>query len=119
LCQSGEEPLALARRRVVGLSATVYNAFDGLMRVVGDLQRFGPTLDALKVDVRVRRQQERLVRISVPVESDDRLLMVRLSLHASITSVTLDSVSSCRRDERPTSRTNPRNDSRPPSSANT
>lgn len=69
------------------LSTVLVDAFDGVIRILGDAQRFGLTLHALHLEPLDDHQSRMDIALLVPAGSDADLLTTRFGRHGAVVSI--------------------------------
>ena len=77
-----EEPM-----REVAVSAVVTDAYDGLIRLLGDAQRFGFALRASTLSTEEDGSASVTLTLSIPVRVDVELVAARLARHPVVRSL--------------------------------
>jgi hypothetical protein len=72
--------------REVTVQATLNDVYDGLIRLLGDIQRFGFGLSALTLATATGSPAVATIIISAPTRIDTRLIAARLARHPAVIS---------------------------------
>jgi hypothetical protein len=73
------------------VDAAFSDAYDGLMRLLGDAQRFGLELKALKLSAITEKLASAKITLKIPPSLDAQLLRHRLARHPAVLSVQVES----------------------------
>ncbi len=73
--------------REVFVHATFNDAYDGIIRLLGDAQRFGFEIRALTLATEVQGVASATFMLTVPLGIDDQLVEARLARHPGIRSL--------------------------------
>jgi hypothetical protein len=86
----GESGMCESKMRRVVINAAFSDAYDGLIRLVGDAQRFGLELRALTLSAPAGKPAIAELTLFIPVSLSADLLVSRLARHPAVLSVEAD-----------------------------